>query len=127
MRDRLLVVVGPCSVHDVEAALFRTSLGVSLESGTPVEGGHRHHMRAINTVRLAGSLKAAVADGTLTRGIIYEAIMRGVRMVLAGSVRDDGPIPDVITDMIVAQRAFQANARTISVASELLEELVNVV
>jgi lysine-ketoglutarate reductase/saccharopine dehydrogenase-like protein (TIGR00300 family) len=104
------------AAHDAEAALYRTSLGVSLESGTPVEGGHRHHMRAINTIRLAGSLKAAVDSGVLTRGIMYEAIARGTRMVLAGSVRDDGPIPDVITDMLAAQREMRAAAQGVELA-----------
>lgn len=95
------------AAHDVEAALYGTSLGVSFASGAPVEGGHRHHMRAINTVRLAGSLRAAVETGVLTRGIMYEAIRRNIRMVLAGSIRDDGPIPDVITDVIEAQRQMR--------------------
>lgn len=104
------------AAHDVEAALFGTSLGVSLESGTPVEGGHRHHMRAINAIRLAGSLKAAVDSGVLTRGIMYEAIARGTRMVLAGSVRDDGPIPDVITDMLAAQREMRDAVQGVEMA-----------
>ncbi|MBI4477633.1 MAG: TIGR00300 family protein [Acidobacteria bacterium] len=104
------------AAHDVEAALYGTSLGVSLESGTPVEGGHRHHMRAINTIRLAGSLRAAVEAGTVTRGVMYEAITRGTRMVLAGSVRDDGPIPDVITDMLAAQREMRAAVQGVEMA-----------
>jgi lysine-ketoglutarate reductase/saccharopine dehydrogenase-like protein (TIGR00300 family) len=95
------------AVHDVEAALLGTSLGVNLESGLPVEGGHRHHMRAINAIRMAGSLRAAVAQGLLTRGIMYEAIRRGIPLVLGGSVRDDGPIPDVITDVIEAQERMR--------------------
>ncbi|MBI1875985.1 MAG: TIGR00300 family protein [Acidobacteria bacterium] len=104
------------AAHDVEAALFGTSLGVSLDSGTPVEGGHRHHMRAINSIRLAGSLRAAVEAGTLTRGVMYEAITRGIRMVLAGSVRDDGPIPDVITDMLAAQREMREAVQGVELA-----------
>jgi len=96
------------AAHDVESALFGTSLGVNLESGLPVEGGHRNHMRAINTVRTAGSLAAVVEQGTVTKGIVYEAIRRGIPMILAGSIRDDGPLPDVITDVLVAQDRMRA-------------------
>ncbi len=95
------------AVHDVEWALFGTSLGVNLESGLPVEGGHRHHMRAINAVRAVGSLHEAVRQGILTRGVMYEAVRKGIRVVLAGSIRDDGPLPEVITDVIEAQRAMR--------------------
>lgn len=104
------------AVHDVEAALYGTSLGVNLESGLPVEGGHRHHMRAINTIRTAGSLRAAVDAGILTRGVMYEAIRRGIPLVLGGSVRDDGPIPDVITDVIVAQERMREECRGVALA-----------
>lgn len=96
------------AAHDCEAALFGTSLGVALTTGQPVEGGHRHHMRAINRIRRAGSLREAVAQGVLTRGIMYEAVRANIEMVLAGSVRDDGPLPDVITDMTVAQKRMRA-------------------
>lgn len=91
------------AVHDVEAAVLGTSLGVNLQTSSPVEGGHHHHMRAINTIRLAGGLREAVEQGILTRGIMYEAIRKNIDLVLAGSIRDDGPLPDVITDVIVAQ------------------------
>jgi lysine-ketoglutarate reductase/saccharopine dehydrogenase-like protein (TIGR00300 family) len=91
------------AVHDVESALFSTSLGVHLQTTLQVEGGHHHHMRAINTIRLAGSLRDAVEQGILTSGIMYEAIKKGIDIVLAGSIRDDGPLPDVITDTIEAQ------------------------
>ncbi len=95
------------AVHDVEAALFGTSLGVNLATAVPVEGGHHHHMRAINTIRLIGGLRPAVEQGILTSGIMYEAIRRGIDLVLAGSIRDDGPLPDVITDSVVAQQAMR--------------------
>jgi lysine-ketoglutarate reductase/saccharopine dehydrogenase-like protein (TIGR00300 family) len=95
------------AVHDVEGALFGTSLGVNLETSTPVEEGHHHHMRAINTIRLAGSLREAVEQGILTRGVMYEAITRGIDLVLAGSIRDDGPLPDVITDVVAAQQRMR--------------------
>ena len=95
------------AVHDVEAALFGTALGVNLESGLPIEHGHEHHMRAINRVRAAGSLKAMVDSGQLTRGVMKTAIDHGVEFVLAGSVRDDGPLPDVMTDMVEAQKRMR--------------------
>jgi len=96
------------AAHDVEAAMFGTSLGVNLEDGLPVEGGHRNHMRAINAVRCAGSLAAAVESGLVGKGIVYEAVKRGIPMVLAGSIRDDGPLPDVVTDVLVAQDRMRA-------------------
>lgn len=96
------------ATHDVEAAILGTSLGVALHNGEPMEGGHRHHMVAINTIRRAGSLRAAVEQGVLREGVMYECIRNNVELVLAGSVRDDGPLPDVITDMVVAQRKMRA-------------------
>ncbi len=96
------------AVHDVEAALFGTALGVNLESGLPIEHGHEHHMRAINRVRAAGSLRAMVESGQLPGGVMKSAIEHGVEIVLAGSVRDDGPLPDVVTDMGEAQRRMRA-------------------
>ena len=95
------------AVHDVEAALMDTSLGVNLLTATPVEGGHHHHMRAINTIRLAGGLREAVEQGILTKGVMYEAIQKGIDLVLAGSIRDDGPLPDTITDVIEAQQQMR--------------------
>ena len=92
------------AVHDVEAALFGTALGVNVESGLPIEHGHEHHMRAINRVRAAGSLRAMVESGQLRTGVMKSAIEHEVEIVLAGSVRDDGPLPDVITEMGDAQR-----------------------
>jgi lysine-ketoglutarate reductase/saccharopine dehydrogenase-like protein (TIGR00300 family) len=92
------------AVHDVESALFGTSLGVDLTNGLPVPGGHRNHMRAINAIRRVGSLEQAVAQGLLRQGVMYECIRYGVEVVLAGSIRDDGPLPGVITDVMEAQR-----------------------
>lgn len=94
------------AVHDVEQALFGTSLGVDLNTGTAIEGGHRHHMRAINTISRAGGLKAAVEQGVLTSGVMYECIRHNVDYVLAGSIRDDGPLPDTIMDLRVAQDRY---------------------
>jgi lysine-ketoglutarate reductase/saccharopine dehydrogenase-like protein (TIGR00300 family) len=96
------------AVHDVEAALFGTALGINIESGLATEHGHEHHMRAINRVRAAGGLRQMVQAGQLTSGVMKSAIDHGVEIVLAGSVRDDGPLPDVITDMIVAQQRMRA-------------------
>jgi lysine-ketoglutarate reductase/saccharopine dehydrogenase-like protein (TIGR00300 family) len=94
------------AVHDAEQALFGTSLGVDLNTGKAIEGGHRHHMRAINTISRAGSLRAAVDQGVLTSGVMYECIRHNVDYVLAGSIRDDGPLPDTIMDLRVAQDRY---------------------
>jgi lysine-ketoglutarate reductase/saccharopine dehydrogenase-like protein (TIGR00300 family) len=93
-------------VHDVEAALLSTSLGVDVRTGIPVEEGHRNHMRAINAIRRAGSLRAAVEKGVLTSGLMHDCIRHGVDLVLAGSIRDDGPLPDTIMDMARAQERY---------------------
>jgi lysine-ketoglutarate reductase/saccharopine dehydrogenase-like protein (TIGR00300 family) len=111
------------AVHDVEQALFGTSLGVDLNTGRAIEGGHRHHMRAINTIARAGSLKAAVEQGVLTSGVMYEAIRHGVDFVLAGSIRDDGPLPDTIMDLRLAQDRYAAaleNVRLVMALSTML-------
>jgi lysine-ketoglutarate reductase/saccharopine dehydrogenase-like protein (TIGR00300 family) len=96
------------AVHDVEAALLGTSLGISLETGSALEGGHRHHMRAINTIRRVGGLEAAVAQGVLRSGVMFECIRRGVPYVLAGSIRDDGPLPETVMDLFEAQDRYAA-------------------
>ena len=95
-------------VHDVEAALLGTSLGVDTKTGIPVSEGHKNHMRAINTIRRCGSLKNAVSSGVLTSGLMYECISNDVELVLAGSIRDDGPLPDTIMDMVEAQERYAA-------------------
>jgi lysine-ketoglutarate reductase/saccharopine dehydrogenase-like protein (TIGR00300 family) len=94
------------AVHDVEQALMGTSLGVDLQQGVAVRGGHRHHLKAINTIRRCGSLAAAVEQGVLKTGIIHACVKRGVPFVLAGSIRDDGPLPDTEMDLIRAQAAY---------------------
>ncbi len=96
------------ATHDIESALYGTSLGVDLAHGTGVEHGHEHHIRAINTIRNAGSIAQAVEQGVLTSGVMHAMVKAGKRFVLVGSVRDDGPLPDVITDVIDGQRAMRA-------------------
>jgi lysine-ketoglutarate reductase/saccharopine dehydrogenase-like protein (TIGR00300 family) len=98
-------------VHDIEAALFGTSLGVRLSDGRQEEHGHRNHMRAINAVYHAGSVACAVASGRLQSGILYECVKAGIPFILAGSLRDDGPLPDTITDMNAAQDAYAAQLK----------------
>jgi lysine-ketoglutarate reductase/saccharopine dehydrogenase-like protein (TIGR00300 family) len=92
--------------HDIEQALLGTSLGVDLKLGTSVEGGHRHHLRAINTIRRCGSIAKAVEQGVLTSGIFFECVRKGVPFLLAGSIRDDGPLPETQMDLIKAQEEY---------------------
>ncbi|MCZ2824774.1 MULTISPECIES: ornithine cyclodeaminase [unclassified Modestobacter] len=96
------------ATHDIESSLFGTSLGVDLAKGSGVPHGHEHHIRAINTIRAAGSIAAAVETGVLTGGVMHAMVQAGKPFVLVGSVRDDGPLPDVITDVIDGQRAMRA-------------------
>ena len=96
------------ATHDIESALFGTSLGVDLAKGSGVPHGHEHHIRAINTIRAAGSISEAVASGVLTGGVMHAMVEAGKPFVLVGSVRDDGPLPDVYTDVIEGQRAMRA-------------------
>jgi lysine-ketoglutarate reductase/saccharopine dehydrogenase-like protein (TIGR00300 family) len=91
------------ATHDMEQAIYGTSLGVSLERGLPIHEGHEHHLRTINTIRRIGSVKTAVERGVLKSGIVYECVKHDIPMVLAGSIRDDGPLPEVITDILAAQ------------------------
>jgi len=104
------------AVHDVESALFGTALGVNIESGLAIEHGHEHHMRAINRVRSAGGLRQMVERGELRSGVMKSAIEHDVEIVLAGSVRDDGPLPDVITEMVEAQRQMRIALRGVRIA-----------
>jgi len=96
------------ATHDIESALYGTSLGVDLAVGRGVEHGHEHHIRALNTIRKCGSIQAAVDQGVLTGGVMHALVTEGKRFVLVGSVRDDGPLPDVYTDVIDGQRAMRA-------------------
>ena len=95
------------ATHDIEQALHGTSLGVHVDKAVPIDSGHEHHIRSINTIRRCGGIRQAVETGVLTEGIMYSCVQRGVDYVLGGSVRDDGPLPDVITDVIEAQQAMR--------------------
>ncbi len=95
------------AVHDVESSLYGTSLGTRIASADRHEGGHRHHLMAINEVRRAGGLEGAVENGVLEGGIMYECVRNRVPFVLAGSIRDDGPLPEVITDVMEAQQQMR--------------------
>lgn len=99
------------AVHDIESALYGTSLGVSMAAGMPTVGGHEHHLRAINTIRGCGGIAQAVERGVLTQGLMYTLVSEGVPFVLAGSIRDDGPLPDVITDALRAQSAMRVHCQ----------------
>ncbi len=95
------------ATHDIEQALFGTSLGISLERGLPMEEGHEHHLRAINTIRRLGGIRRAVERGVLKSGVMYECIRHDIPFLLAGSIRDDGPLPEVVTDVLEAQRRMR--------------------
>jgi lysine-ketoglutarate reductase/saccharopine dehydrogenase-like protein (TIGR00300 family) len=95
-------------VHDIESALFGTSLGVRMADGRLAEHGHRNHMRAINAIHHEGGIRGAVESGRLKSGVMYECVKNDVPFVLAGSLRDDGPLPETITDMNEAQDAYAA-------------------
>src|SRR5207249_1583626 len=99
------------ATHDIEQALYGTSLGVSMDRGLPAEEGHEHHLRAINTIRRQGSIRNAVERGLVKSGIMYECVKRNVPFLLAGSIRDDGPLPDVITDVLESQRQMREMIR----------------
>jgi lysine-ketoglutarate reductase/saccharopine dehydrogenase-like protein (TIGR00300 family) len=103
---QVLLAGNALAVHDVEVALSGTSLGIDLATGHPVEHGHRNHMRAINAIRRAGGIGRAVESGVLTQGIMHACQVHGVRYVLAGSIRDDGPLPETVMDLTAAQNAY---------------------
>lgn len=92
--------------HDIELNLFGTSLGMDLARGVGIHGGHQHHIKAINRIRAAGSIRDAVQQGIITEGVMYESVANNVEYVLAGSIRDDGPLPDTLMDLYEAQAAY---------------------
>ncbi|MBC7894167.1 MAG: hypothetical protein H7066_02080 [Cytophagaceae bacterium] len=103
------------AVHDIEANIVGTTLGMT-STGEPTENGHAAHMRAINAVRRAGSIARAVKDGTITDGIMHACVVEEVPFVLGGSIRDDGPLPDVLTDAVAAQDATRAHTKRATMA-----------
>jgi lysine-ketoglutarate reductase/saccharopine dehydrogenase-like protein (TIGR00300 family) len=115
------------AVHDIEFALSGTSLGIDLAAGAPVEQGHRNHMAAINTINRAGSIRAAVETGVLKSGVMYECVQHGVDYVLAGSIRDDGPLPDTLMDLVEAQERYAAalanNVQMVLMLSSMLHSI----
>jgi lysine-ketoglutarate reductase/saccharopine dehydrogenase-like protein (TIGR00300 family) len=111
------------AVHDIEFAMFGTSLGVNLETGRSVEGGHHHHMRAINAVRRAGGFSQAVEQDIVKSGIMYECHRHGIEYVLAGSIRDDGPLPETIMDLIEAQDRYAASLKGVTLVLMLASML----
>ena len=104
------------AAHDIENALFGTSLGVNVEHGAFTDQGSQNHIRAINAIRGAGGIRQAVANGLLKSGIMYTCVKNRVEFVLAGSIRDDGPLPEVITDVIEAQNAMRAKVSDVTIA-----------
>ena len=111
------------ATHDIESQLLGTSLGVCVREGTSLEGGHSNHLRVISEVRRWGSIRAGVERGLLRGGVMYECVQAGVPFVLAGSIRDDGPLPDVITDVIAAQEAMRTHLGGVRVALMLASTL----
>jgi lysine-ketoglutarate reductase/saccharopine dehydrogenase-like protein (TIGR00300 family) len=115
------------AVHDIEYALSGTSLGIDLIAGAAVEQGHRNHMAAINTINRAGGIREAVTAGVLKSGVMYECVANGVDYVLAGSIRDDGPLPDTVMDLIEAQERYAAaladNVHLVLMLSSMLHSI----
>lgn len=114
------------AVHDIEYSTLGTSLGMNVQNGTLAVRGHRNHMQAINSVFKAGTIPKMVANKTLTKGIMYECVKRKIPFVLAGSLRDDGPLPDVVTDMTVAQKKYKEilkDAKMVIMISTMLHSI----
>ena len=114
------------AVHDAEHAFFGTSLGIDLDAGVAVDEGHRNHMRAINIIRRAGGLREAVQQGKLQSGLMYEVITQQVPYVLAGSIRDDGPLPDTVMDVVEAQTRYAEvlrNVKLVLMLSSMLHSI----
>ncbi|MGH9246151.1 MAG: TIGR00300 family protein [Acidimicrobiales bacterium] len=111
------------ATHDMEANVLGTSLGVSVAEGTPIEGGHSNHIRVINEIRRHGSIAKAVAAGFVTGGVMFECVQRAVPFVLAGSIRDDGPLPDTIADVVAAADAMREHVPGVTVALMLASTL----
>ncbi|REJ69716.1 MAG: TIGR00300 family protein [Planctomycetota bacterium] len=109
----LLFAGNALATHDIEQSLFGTSLGVHVDRGHLAEAGHEHHLRAINRMRRVGGIAEAVRSGVLTSGIMHACVKNDVDFLLAGSIRDDGPLPEVITDAVAAQEQMRAKVRDV--------------
>ena len=114
------------AAHDIESEIFGTSLGISLKSGAVTDEGHGNHLRAINIIRDYGSIKKAIDDGVIKDGIMYALIKNNIEYVLAGSIRDDGPLPEVITDVVHAQNAMRKKIKDVKIALMLATMLHSV-
>ena len=114
------------ATHDMEAALFNTSLGLSLQSGQITHEGHEHHLRTINRIRGIGSIQKAVKTRVVKAGIMAACVKRGIPFVLAGSIRDDGPLPEVITDVLEAQRVMRKHLQGVDLVLMLATTLHSV-
>jgi lysine-ketoglutarate reductase/saccharopine dehydrogenase-like protein (TIGR00300 family) len=112
----LLFAGNALATHDIEQALYGTSLGVYLSRGALADEGHENHMRAINTIRGAGSITEAVSKGVLRSGIMFQCVKHRLEFVLAGSIRDDGPLPEVITDVVLAQKTMRSKVEGVTLA-----------
>jgi lysine-ketoglutarate reductase/saccharopine dehydrogenase-like protein (TIGR00300 family) len=112
----LLFAGNAMAVYDIESALFGTALGVNLERGALADGGRENHMRAINMVRSAGGIAELVNGGAVTRGIMHASVKGGIEFLLTGSIRDDGPLPGVITDSLEAQRVMREKLEGVTLA-----------
>jgi lysine-ketoglutarate reductase/saccharopine dehydrogenase-like protein (TIGR00300 family) len=115
------------AVHDIEYALEGTSLGIDLAAGAPVELGHRNHMAAINTINRAGGIREAVSQGVLRSGVMFELVKHGIEYILAGSIRDDGPLPDTMMNLVEAQERYAAalarNVQLVLMLSSMLHSI----
>lgn len=114
------------AVHDIEYSTLGTSLGMNIDDGTLAVRGYRNHMQTINSVFKAGSIVKMVKSKQLSKGIMYECVRKNIPYVLAGSIRDDGPLPDVITDVVVAQQKYKEvlkNAKMVIMASTMLHSI----
>jgi lysine-ketoglutarate reductase/saccharopine dehydrogenase-like protein (TIGR00300 family) len=104
------------ATHDIEQSLYGTSLGISMTHGGSTEEGHEHHLRSINSIRRLGGIRQAVEQNVLTGGVMFECVRNNIPFVLAGSIRDDGPLPEVITDTIVAQHRMRELCEGVTLA-----------
>jgi len=122
----VLLAGNALAVHDIENATLGTSLGMNIHDGTLAVRGYRNHMQSINSVFKAGSIAKMVKSKKLTKGIMYECVKKKIPFVLAGSIRDDGPLPDVITDVTLAQKKYKEvlkNAKMVIMASTMLHSI----